>query len=176
MNKFEVLVIALAESESKKGYCVLILEEINSKKLVGINLKMSLAESKIVELWSTFMPRLSEINNIINPDLYSLQVYSSNYFDEFNPKLVFEQWALIEVENFDNIPDGMKSFVLPEGLYAVFLHKGMNTDNSIFQYIYGSWLPNSAYQLDSRPHFELLGSKYKNGSSDSEEEIWIPIQ
>lgn len=36
MNKFEVLVIALAESESKKGYCVLILEEINSKKRIPI--------------------------------------------------------------------------------------------------------------------------------------------
>ena len=149
---------------------------IKSKNLVGISLKMSLAESRIAELWSSFMPRLSEIKNLISSDLYSLQVYDSNYFDEYNPRLVFEQWALIEVENFDNIPSGMQSFVLSEGQYAVFLHKGMNTDNSIFQYIYGSWLPNSVYQLDSRPHFELLGSKYKNESPDSEEEIWIPIQ
>ena len=149
---------------------------IKSKNLVGISLKMSLAESRIIELWSSFMPRLSEIKNSVSSDLYSLQVYDSNYFDEYNPKLEFEQWALIEVENFENVPSGMQSFVLSEGQYAVFLHKGMNTDNSIFQYIYGSWLPNSDYQLDNRPHFELLGSKFKKGSPDSEEEIWIPIQ
>ena len=149
---------------------------IKSKNLVGISLKMSLAESRIVELWSSFMPRLSEIKNSVSSNLYSLQVYDSNYFDEYNPKLEFEQWALIEVERFDYIPENMKSFVLKEGLYSVFTHKGKDTDHSIFQYIYGSWLPNSEYQLDNRPHFELLGSKFKKGSPDSEEEIWIPIQ
>ena len=36
MNKLEVSVIALAESESKKGYYVLILEEQKSKKRIPI--------------------------------------------------------------------------------------------------------------------------------------------
>jgi AraC family transcriptional regulator len=30
--------------------------------------------------------------------------------------------------------------------------------------------------LDNRPHFEILGEKYKQGSPDSEEEIWIPVK
>jgi AraC family transcriptional regulator len=29
--------------------------------------------------------------------------------------------------------------------------------------------------LDNRPHFEILGEKYKQGSTDAEEEIWIPV-
>jgi len=37
-------------------------------------------------------------------------------------------------------------------------------------------LPNSDYELDNRPHFEILGKKYKNNSADSEEEIWIPVK
>jgi AraC family transcriptional regulator len=48
-------------------------------------------------------------------------------------------------------------------------------DTAIFQYIYSTWLPASGYALDNRPHFELLGEKYKQGSPHSEEEIWIPI-
>ena len=36
--------------------------------------------------------------------------------------------------------------------------------------------PNSDYKPDDRPHFELLGAKYKNDDPDSEEEIWIPIK
>jgi AraC family transcriptional regulator len=45
-----------------------------------------------------------------------------------------------------------------------------------FQYIFGTWLPNSEYVLDNRPHFEILGEKYKNDDPTSEEEIWIPIK
>ncbi|EPE83362.1 GyrI-like small molecule binding domain protein [Leptospira noguchii str. 1993005606] len=40
-------------------------------------------------------------------------------------------------------------------------------------YIFQEWLPNSGYKL--KPHFELLGSKYKNNDPTSEEEVWIPI-
>lgn len=70
----------------------------------------------------------------------------------------------------------MESFVLDGGLYAVFPYKGFSTDNSIFLYIFGTWLPNSGYTLDNRPQFEVLGKKYRNNDSNSEEEIWIPIK
>ena len=71
---------------------------------------------------------------------------------------------------------GLETFVLPEGQYAVFQYKGLSSDNSIFQYIFGTWLPGSDYVLDDRPHFEVLGDKYKNNDPASEEEIWVPIQ
>jgi AraC family transcriptional regulator len=70
----------------------------------------------------------------------------------------------------------MKTFTLKGGQYAVFNHKGSSTDNSIYQYIFTQWLPNSGYQIDNRPHFELLGEKYKNNDPNSEEEIWVPIK
>jgi predicted transcriptional regulator YdeE len=31
-------------------------------------------------------------------------------------------------------------------------------------------------KIDNRPHFEVLGDKYKNNDPSSEEEIWIPIR
>ena len=71
----------------------------------------------------------------------------------------------------------METYILPGGLYAVFLHKGAATTGpKTFQYIFGTWLPESDYSLDIRPHFEILGEKYKNDDPDSEEEIWIPIK
>lgn len=39
-------------------------------------------------------------------------------------------------------------------------------------YIFATWLPSSAYVLDNRPHFEVLGAKYKSNDPGSEEEIW----
>jgi AraC family transcriptional regulator len=70
----------------------------------------------------------------------------------------------------------MELFTLKGGLYAVFDYKGPSDDKSIFQYIYSTWVPKSKYKLDNRPHFEVLGEKYKNNDPESEEEIWIPIQ
>jgi len=48
--------------------------------------------------------------------------------------------------------------------------------SSFFQKIYTVWLPASDYVLDNRPHFEVLGDKYKNNDPSSEEEVWIPIK
>ena len=70
----------------------------------------------------------------------------------------------------------METFTLNGGEYAVFDYKGSSNDGSIFQYIFMTWLPNSEYQLDNRPHFEVLGEKYKNNDPTTEEEIWIPIK
>ena len=70
----------------------------------------------------------------------------------------------------------MESLTLPSGLYAVFHYKGLSSDPSIFQYIFATWLPQSDYILDDRPHFEVLGEKYKNDDPDSEEDIYIPVK
>ncbi len=70
----------------------------------------------------------------------------------------------------------METFCIPEGQYAVFHYKGSSADSSIFQYIFGEWLPKSGYELDDRPHFEILGAQYKNNDPESEEEIWIPVK
>ncbi len=105
-----------------------------------------------------------------------MQSFDSGYFENFNPHAEFEKWAVVEVVDFNHVPEGMETKVLPAGLYAVFHYKGSSNDGSVFQYIFGVWLPASQYALDSRPHFEVLGEKYKNGDPDSEEEIWIPIK
>lgn len=149
---------------------------IDEKKLVGIKLTMSFAHYNIGELWGIFMPRKNEITNNLTNDLISMAVYNPSHFYDFKPTNKFDRWATVEVSDFDNIPNGMEHFILEGGLYAVFDYIGLNTDNSIFQYIFGTWLPNSNYILDHRPHFEVLGEKYKNNDPTSEEEIWIPIK
>lgn len=152
------------------------IEAINEKKLVGKKLIMSFAHYNIGELWENFLPRRKEISHNVTNDLISLAVYQPTHFADFKPTNKFERWAAVEVANFNNVPNEMETFVLSRGLYAVFKYKGLNTDYSIFQYIIGTWLPNSDYVLDNRPHFEVLGDKYKNNDPTSEEEIWIPIK
>jgi AraC family transcriptional regulator len=42
--------------------------------------------------------------------------------------------------------------------------------------MFREWLPASGYELDDRPHFEILGERYKNNDPDSEEELWFPVR
>lgn len=152
------------------------IENLKEKKLVGKRLKMSLSENRTGELWGNFMPGRREVKNNLTNDLYSLQVFDKSYFDNFNPAKDFEKWALVEVSDFENVPSGFETFTLKSGPYAVFLYKGTGNDYSIFEYIFSTWMPDSGYITDDRPHFEILGEHYKNGDPDSEEEIWIPIR
>ena len=122
------------------------------------------------------MPKISQIENRISKEFISLQNYPKGYFQDFDPSGTFEKWATVEVSEVTTVPKEMEHFVLEEGAYVVFEHKGPSNDTSIFQYIFTEWLPSSPYQLDNRPHFEVLGEKYKNNNPNSEEEIWIPIQ
>jgi AraC family transcriptional regulator len=138
---------------------------------------MTYANNKTAVLWSSFMPRRKEVKNALTTELISMQVYDTSFdFGNWDPNGVFEKWAAVEVPSYEAVPDEMETYTLPSGLYAVFLYKGSSTDTGIFQYIFEIWLPKSDYTLDSRPHFEVLGAKYKNNDLNSEEEIWIPIK
>ncbi|HEV7332901.1 MAG TPA: GyrI-like domain-containing protein [Flavisolibacter sp.] len=152
------------------------IKSIAVKKLVGRRMTMSLQDNRTAELWQYLMPRRREIKNAIGTELYSLQVYPPNYFKSFQPGNAFEKWGAIAVATFDVVPPGLESFRLPAGEYAIFRYKGASTDSSIYAYIFGSWLPASNYVLDNRPHFEVLGEKYKNADPNSEEEIYIPVR
>ena len=149
--------------------------DLTEKKLIGMNLEMSLVQNKTGALWGSFVPRIKEIENRVSTDKISLQVYPELYYQNFKPINTFEKWAAVEVDNYDKIPNGMKPFVLKKGRYAVFFNKGSSADTSIYQYIFSEWIPNSIYRIDNRPHFEVLGEKYRNNNPNSEEEIWIPI-
>ena len=71
----------------------------------------------------------------------------------------------------------MEALTIHKGLYAVFHYKGLTKDFGILmEYIYGQWIHQSVYMLDDKPHFNILGEKYKNNDPDSEEDIYIPIK
>lgn len=152
------------------------IETLQNKKLIGMHITMSLANNKTGIIWKNFMPRRKEIINNLSNELISMAIYKPTHFIDFKPINEFEKWAAIEVTDFERVPNEMDTFTLTGGLYAVFDYTGSSTDTSIFQYIFGTWLPNSDYLLDDRPHFEVLGDKYKNADPNSEEEIWIPVK
>jgi AraC family transcriptional regulator len=143
-----------------------------------MKVSMNFSDNKTALLWRTFMPRRSEIQNRMTTDLISMQVYPNVMdFQNINPTTTFEKWAAVEVSSLSSIPDGMESFILPSGLYAVFHYQGSSQHaESFFRYVFSVWLPSSVYEIDFRPHFELLGAGYKPNDANSEEWVWIPIR
>jgi AraC family transcriptional regulator len=152
------------------------ITNLQEKKLVGIAKQMSLVNNKTGLLWAQFAPKIKDIKNRVSEDKISLQMYPKNYYANFNPTTEFTKWATVEVVNFDNKLPELNTLLLESGLYAVFDYKGSSLDTSIYENIFFNWLPNSKYKVDNRPHFEILGNKYKNNDPNSEEEIWIPIK
>ena len=152
------------------------IEILKEKKLIGHHIQTSLIKDETFKLWSGFMPQKKEIKNICGNNLYSVRIYKLPLKEPKDFEQNIEKWATMEVRTFDDIPENMNSLVLEGGLYAVFNYTGLNTDVSIFNYIYDVWISSSIYNLDNRPHFEVLGKNYKNNDPTSEEEIWIPIK
>jgi AraC family transcriptional regulator len=154
-----------------------VIKTLTAKKLAGKRVTMSFADNRTAGLWKSFMPLLKDILNKAGEDLFSLQIYPEHFFKEFRDDRQFEKWAAVEVTDNASLPEGIEIFDLTGGLYAVFLYHGAQKDaEESFKYILGTWLPRSGYTLDKRPHFEVLGEKYRNDDPDSEEELWIPIK
>lgn len=153
---------------------------INSpeRKFVGMSLEMTYANNTTGQLWGSFMPRRHEIKNRIHEGYFSLQG-TDPAFTMYDRSIdrTFTKWALVEVSNFDIVPEGMEAFVLPAGKYAIFLHKGKSVPAFIekMKSILSQWLPASGYQIDNRPDFEILEENARN-NPDAEEEIWVPIK
>lgn len=146
------------------------------KTLVGKRMTMSLVDNQTGMLWRSFMTNRKQVKHASLDELFSVQVYSNSYFSAFNPHILFEKWAAIEVSEVSDLPVDMELLSIPPGLYAVFHYKGLSSDPTVFEYIYNNWLPNSNFELENRPHFEVLGRKYQNNHPESEEEIWIPVR
>jgi len=153
-------------------------ENIKTKYFIGKKQILSFSENKTFALWQSFMPHRNSIVNRVGIEYYSIEIYPNpNFFFSFDPTATFEKWAAVEVNTHEITHENMEAITIPSGLYTVFLHTGLsNCAEKTYRSIFEMWLPVSAYQLDDRPHFAVMGEKYKKNDVSSEEEIWIPIK
>jgi len=152
------------------------IEQLERTRLIGVSLEMSRANDQTPTLWRSFMPRRQTVLNRASQDFMSMQVYPNGPKQIADPSAKFTKWAVVQVENFETVPDGMETYTLVGGLYAVFQHNGPATDLSTVMYIFQEWLPKSNYVLDDREHFEVLPSDYEALDPNAHEEFWIPVR
>ncbi len=152
-------------------------EVLKEKILVGKRMDMCFADLKTYELWHSFMPIKHLITNQVGEEMYSVEVYRRDFFRNYDEKSFFQKWAAVEVAGFEDVPEIFETQIVPNGLYAVFTHKGsyLNAPDT-YHFIFHEWLPFADFLLDDRPHFAVMEEKYKGENVDSEEEIWIPVR
>jgi AraC family transcriptional regulator len=149
---------------------------IKAKKLIGKRCTTNLNENNFT-FWQSFMLNKKKIKNATNLNIFSVEIYPAGYFENFISTNPFEKWAAVEVEEVDVKQAEFEVLNIPEGLYAVFVYKGKSSAAfSAFKYIFETYLPQSNYILDNRPHFEVMGEAYRHNDENSEEEIFVPIK
>ena len=149
---------------------------LEKKWIIGKSVEMSLVANQTPDLWKSFLPNIEVIQNRTSQEYISASVYPLDYFQQFDPKRIFQKWAGVEVSAVTNV-DGFNQLEIPSGLYSVFLYKGLPSEaGAFYQNLFMNWLPNSGYQLDNRPHFEVMGERYRNDDPSSEELVYIPIK
>lgn len=143
-------------------------------KIIGLKKLIKPESEAIPDLWSNFFSRRYEIKSEVKPDVaLGLSEYLNIKIDsEFN------YCACVEVTDFNGIPKGMIAKTISPSKYAVFTHKGPMTErNKTLNYIYGTWLPGSGYELAETDIIELYDSRSIDISSPNcEFDIYIPLK
>ncbi len=142
-------------------------------KLVGISQQYDNADLSLPKLWSAFRPYREQITNRVNEQ--SFGIYEA--YEEAEQEVRFSYVCCAQVNDFSHVPEGMITRQLPEQMYAKFTHKGSITNlDKTLKYIWGSWLPKSAYEYVEKPDFELYPEGYNVMDESSEMTLHIPIK
>ncbi|MBU2512522.1 GyrI-like domain-containing protein [bacterium] len=137
-------------------------------------------QPEIKELWSKLGEWEDQLKNIIDPcRRYGLVLYGESFAKskEFGYLASFELKidSLIDLEK---LPFEFSLKVLPAARYAVFVHRGaVETIPYSYEYIYGTWLSQSEFDLAAPFDFEFYYQAYDPLDADSLEfSINIPIE
>jgi len=114
--------------------------------------------------------RLQEIKHVLNPDkLLGLSYHMT--------EVGFTHYAVVAVEQLEDIPDGMVTIAVPSLTYAKCEHaKGHSIEKS-YNHIY-AWIEQQGYKVhqDDMTHFEEYPMQQDPYSQEPEFTIRIPIE
>lgn len=117
------------------------------------------------------------LKSIINPNIsIGFEDYTEDFVeDDDNIELV--HLCAFEVNDLNDIPEGMIGKRIPQGRYAKFVHMGpSNRSYETFNYIYGTWLPNTESNMRSFDYYTVHESKNAQPKISSPTEIFIPLK
>jgi AraC family transcriptional regulator len=146
------------------------IAKVEAFTVVGMRVHGKNENDEIPQMWQAFGARAKEIKHLVNPHVcYGI---CAN-MDESTG--AFDYVVGIEVDNIADLPEGMVSWNVPEGTYAVFTCT-LPTVGETFRHAYHTWLPQSGYQLTGGPDFELYDEHFDPQDPGSKMDVYIPIK
>lgn len=124
--------------------------------------------------WMQLLDRRHEIPNKVEDTYLGLTISDSGLFTEEEVTYL----SAMKVTSFENIPDGMVTYELPEQMVAIFEVEEVSEDsvNKTMDYIYGYWLPNSEYQRAEGQDYELFEGLKNFTLPDMTSKYVIPVK
>lgn len=155
-----------------------LILEVGPILLIGQSIETSLSSDETKSLWQSFKSNIDTIKHRKDDDFYSITNYNLDLnVMQLQPNAKFEKWAAVEVLDTNYIPKNMSTMLIERGLYAKFVHRGSHLIfHQTMQYVFGTWMPNSQYKVDNRPHFEIIKPDYKLNDAAAVEDIYVPIK
>lgn len=156
-------------------------EEKNEFYVVGLGNKFERGKTEDIgqRLWPEFVRRLDEIKNKKGKDKGSYITYGVCQEIWINGQIqdYFRYYAAIEVEPNTKSPQGMEFIKIEKQKYAIFTHRGgIKNLKHTNQYIWGTWLPQSGYELAPASDIEVYPGDFQPPDNDVPIEIWVPLK
>lgn len=157
-----------------------VIKVVPERKIIGLRGTTTLSETKIPMLWQIFLPRIEEVRNRKETmqGFGVCEVDPGFDMSKFNEETEYTELVGVEVCDYSFIPQGMSCRRIPEGKYAVFTHRGKAEKLQItYDYIWGTWVPCSGFEVDLRDDFELYDGRFLGPDNDeSEIDIYLPVK
>jgi len=152
--------------------------DIPETHVVGIRIAVRLdTKGDIPKAWAELHRRDAEFADVVQGHAYGLCLHKPG-----GPVRGFDYLAGLEVTSAAApVPDGMEMVTLRAQRYAVFTHviedKNLGQDlQRSFDHIFGTWLPESDYQLAEAPDFEYYEQhRFDPKTLSGEIDLYIPV-
>lgn len=147
---------------------------LEKSTFLGFPTETSLLEDQTALVFKQLMIWRKDSEEHRAQPVYDIKVYPEAYFSSFNPSRSFTKWAAVLQKDKMQVEE-LQSYVVDKGLYLCFTCEG-HVSAQFFQELYSSWLPQSEYELDDRPHFDKLWPDPAQRGAVIKEEIYIPVK
>ena len=138
--------------------------------VVGMKYRGKNENNEIPQMWQELGPRAEEIKDMVGPQVaYGISANMDMVTGEF------DYTAGFEVSSAEAMPEGMVSFEVPGGKYAVFTTT-LPKISETFHNAYGTWLPQAGYAPKGGPEFELYDERFDPRDPSSTFDLYIPIK
>ncbi len=137
-------------------------------RLVGLEIRTQPMSPEIPALWPRFVSRLPEVTGVTEPG-----VTFGAMRNESDQVLLY--LAAVPVAAEAPIPAGMTAWDVPAGLQAVFEFPFGDIGRA-YPFIFGTWLPNSGREQDTRPVLERYGANFCPDQPASRMQVRVPLR